>query len=397
MIPIMKHTISVFLSAAALLVACNEDFIGQYPVDNVAPAPVSDVRVENLPGSAMISYSLPNETDLLYVKAVYTDSHGTRTEVKSSVFKDNVVLKGFGRSKKQTVQLITVDSSENESAPVSVEIEPEDSPIYSIMESMDVFESWGGFKMTWSNPQKEQIIMYVYQETPDGYVPIETIASSMENGETAIRGLAAEPTGFQIQLRDIYDNYTETLSTTLTPLYEMQLPGNKMTVLPLPTGAKWSGYSTGNLFDDVITSDKPVYLDPNNPQPQFMSIGFNGLYKLSRVRFWGRVKYCYGLHNPRHFQFWGTADDAAGNNPNTFDGWTLILDDWSIKPSGLNPDGTPGTVTAEDQAYAEGGEEYEIPESVPPIKYFRMVCLQTWSNSKAFHLNELRFWGQEKD
>ena len=102
----MKHTISVFLSAAALLVACNEDFIGQYPVDNVAPASVSDVRVENLPGSAMISYSLPNETDLLYVKAVYTDSHGVKTEVKSSVFKDNVVLKGFGRSKKQTVQLV---------------------------------------------------------------------------------------------------------------------------------------------------------------------------------------------------------------------------------------------------------------------------------------------------
>jgi hypothetical protein len=187
------------------------------------------------------------------------------------------------------------------------------------MESLDVFESWGGFKMTWNNPLKEQIVMYVYQETADGLVPIETIASSTESGETAIRGLAAEPTGFQIQLRDVYDNYAETLSTTLTPLYEMQLPGNKMTVLPLQDKAKWSNYSTGNLFDDVITSDKPVYLDPNNPQPQYMSIGFNGLYKLSRVRFWGRVKYCYALHNPRHFQFWGTADDAAGNNPNTFD------------------------------------------------------------------------------
>ena len=393
----MKHTISVFLSAAALLVACNEDFIGQYPVDNVAPAPVSGVSVENLPGSSVISYSLPNETDLLYVKAVYSDSHGVKTEVKSSVFKDNIVLKGFGRSQKQTVQLIAVDASENESSPVNVEIEPQDSPIYSIMESLTVYESWGGFKMTWDNPLKEQIIMYVYQQKEEGMVPIETIASSMESGMTAIRGLASEPTKFEIQIRDIYDNYAETLSTTLTPLYEIQLPGNKMTVLPLQDKAKWSGYSTGNLFDDVITSDKPVYLDPNNPQPQFMSIGFNGLYKLSRVRFWGRVKYCYGLHNPRHFQFWGTADDTAGNNPNTFDGWTLILDDWSIKPSGLNPDGTPGTVTAEDQAYAEGGEEYEIPESVPPIKYFRMVCLQTWSNSKAFHLNELRFWGQEQE
>ena len=397
MISIMKHRILAILSAAALLVACTEDFIGQYPVDDVAPAPVSAVQVENLPGSAVISYSLPNETDLLYVKAVYTDSHGTKTEVKSSIFKDNVVLKGFGRSQKQTVQLFSVDTSENESTPVSVEIEPQDAPIYSIMESLDVYESWGGFKMAWENPLQEQIIMYVYQKTDEGWVPLETIASSTESGSAAIRGLASEPTEFQIRLRDIYDNYADNLTTTLTPLYEIQLPSNKLTVLPLPTGYKWSGYSNGNLFDDVTTADKPVYLDPSNPQPQYMSIGLGGLYKLSRVRFWGRVKYCYGLHNPRHFQFWGTADDEAGNNPNTFEGWTLIMDEWSIKPSGLNPDGTPGTVTAEDQAYANGGEEYEIPESIPPIKYFRMVCLQTWSNSKAFHLNELRFWGQEKE
>ena len=136
------------------------------------------------------------------MKAVYTDSHGTKTEVKSSIFKDNVVLKGFGRSQKQTVQLFSVDTSENESTPVSVEIEPQDAPIYSIMESLDVYESWGGFKMAWENPLQEQIIMYVYQKTDEGWVPLETIASSTESGSAAIRGLASEPTEFQIRLRE---------------------------------------------------------------------------------------------------------------------------------------------------------------------------------------------------
>ena len=387
----MKHIILSLISVAALAVACTEPYIGQYPVDSVPPASVSNVQVENLPGKVVINYSLPNETDLLYVKAVYTDSHGNQSEVKSSIFKDNVEITGFGRSKKQTVLLVTVDTSENESAPLNVEIEPQDSPIYAIMESMTVSESWGGVKLRWSNPSREQIIMYVYMQTEEGMVPLETVASTTEAGEFAVRGLDAVPTSFEIQLRDIYDNYADPVIETRTPLYEIQLPSSKLKVLPLATGYSWSPYNTGNLFDDVTTADKPVYLNPNNPQPQFMSISLGGLYKLSRVRFWGRVKYCYALHNPRHFQFWGTADDTAGNNPDTWDGWTLILDDYSIKPSGTDD----MTVKPEDQEYANAGEEYEIPDDAAPIRYFRFVCLQTWSNSKAFHLNELRFWGSE--
>ena len=66
--------------------ACNEEPIGQQPIDNVPPGPISNVKVENTPGGAILTYSLPQDEDLLYVKAVYSLKDGVMSEARSSLY-----------------------------------------------------------------------------------------------------------------------------------------------------------------------------------------------------------------------------------------------------------------------------------------------------------------------
>ena len=114
-------------------------------------------------------------------------------------------------------------------------------------------------------------------------------------------------------------------------------------------------------------------------------------YKLSRVKFWGRVAYCYALHCPKHFQMWGTASSEAAADPDNWDGWEMLLEGWSYKPSGYDT----ADVTEEDKEYARNGEEVEIPETASPLRYFRFVCLETWTASNSLNLNEMEFYGGE--
>src|SRR5690625_538562 len=79
-----------------LLLGCQENERG-IPVgrSDVAPSPVSHVQVENLPGGARISYSLPKSEGLLYVMAQYTLKDSLPVEKKSSYYKNSITIAGF--------------------------------------------------------------------------------------------------------------------------------------------------------------------------------------------------------------------------------------------------------------------------------------------------------------
>ena len=217
----MKSIITVLFLCLILFVGCEEDYIGQFPVDGIAPKQVSGVQVENLAGMAKLTYSLPNETDMLYVKAVYTNEQGEEKEVRSSVFSNTMEIRGFGHSKKVSVKLISVDRSQNESAPVMVEIEPLDSPIYAILESVDIISSWGGMKFKWENPTMEQVIVSVIAEQDTGTFELDTYYSTAEIAKEVLRGLDTLQFNVALSIRDIYGNTTDTIRQQVVPLFEM--------------------------------------------------------------------------------------------------------------------------------------------------------------------------------
>ena len=378
---------------AGLLVACKEDVIGQYPIDDSAPAKVTNPQVENLPGRVRISYELPDETDLLYVKAVYTKSDGTEGSVKASVFNNQLEIVGFGRSKKQTVKLITVDRSQNESDPVSVEIEPLDGTVYSIAETMSMKETWGGIEMHWDNPQKDGIFITVTCTNAEGNSTAETYFSESAVGDLAVRGLEDTPYEFKIEIRDLYENYSDARVETLTPWKEIMVPLKEIKVLPLASAFKLNGYSKGLnvLIDDVCTTEEYVYID-KTCENGYYSFDLGAEYVISRVRMWHRYKYCYTLRNPKHFQYWTTNERAYADDPDNWEGWNMVFEGTCIKPSGNG-----STVTADDQAFAAAGHEFIMPEGTTG-RYFRVKLIENWSgNNLGFMLAEIHFWGKKID
>ncbi|MDR2773630.1 MAG: DUF4959 domain-containing protein [Tannerella sp.] len=394
---------SMVIAAMTLLlcIACSEEFTGQFPTDDTPPSPVTVIpgSTVNFPGGATITYQLPDETDLLYVKAVYTLPDGTRQEVKASSFSNSLTVKGFGRGMSTKVQLISVDRSRNESRPAEVEIHPEDSPIYDIFSSIEVNESWGGFLLQWDNPMKEDIVLSVFRKNKDGvFENIENFYSSAATVLQSVRGQDSVRTDFAVSVRDSYNNFTDTLTVSIKPWYETMLDRSRFIAIPKSAKFTVSQYGTSNmniLWDGVVEnvpSEGLYYFNTGTYQPYF-SINLGVRAKLSRFRYWSRSDYYFRLHSAKEIQLYGTNDPVVGNNPESEDSeWILLNPEVfvSVRPSGLS---TSVPATDEDYAYALEGEEWEIPLDAPAVQYVRFKQLSSWTGTMALTCSEIRFWG----
>src|SRR5690606_15342415 len=116
-----------------------------------APAPIRLPHVENLPGAAKISYTLPDSESLRYVKAVYEIRPGVVREAKSSLYTDNLIVDGFPASQEYVVQLYAVSRGEKESEPVTVKIHPDTPPLMEAYNSLTVDETFGGIIIQFEN------------------------------------------------------------------------------------------------------------------------------------------------------------------------------------------------------------------------------------------------------
>lgn len=118
-----------------------------------------------------------------------------------------------------------------------------------------------------------------------------------------------------------------------------------------------------------------------------MDLGFS--CKLSRFKVFQRMQFPYGLGNLRYFEVWGSETlDPSGS----WDGWTLLADYTSVKPSGL-----PGTqYTGEDYEFATAGENFIIPLASSKVRYLRFKVKDTWGRGDFWHIAELEFYGDNR-
>jgi hypothetical protein len=383
---------------AAFTLACSEEQVGQYPVDGTAPKPVSSPSVTNFPGGSRIEYQLPDESDLLYVKVNYQLPSGETAEVRTSVFANQVELKGFARSKKMTVQLYCVDRSRNVSSPVDVEIEPLDSPIYDIFRSVQTTVGFGGFKLEWDNPLSEDIAVEVLKKNEEGiYKPVETLYSNEKLARNkSVRGQEAAQSDFAIYVRDMFNNTSDTMKTVMTPWFEQAL--DKKLWTGMPKSSKFAIHSYGSqsmtvMWDGAYQPDNNIYYLSENAardEPYF-AIDLGRVSKLSRFRYWSRYDYIFKLHSPKTIAIFGTNNASVAANPESDDSeWTLMGEFESTRPSGL-PGGADAT--AEDRAYADAGEEFEFSLDAPEVRYIRFKSRISWTKTRAIFISELSFWG----
>ncbi len=375
--------------------ACGESEIGQYPLDGDAPGPVSNIFVDNQKGAAVISYDIPNDDDLLYVKAVYKLDNGQEVQQKTSAYANSIRVEGLGQSKEQTIQLYTGDRSKNESKPISVVIHPADAPIYDVFSSLKINNDFGGIRLEWDNPTKSDVVLTILKaDGGNELVEVDHFYTNTKVGKGNVRGYAAEEQMFAVYVRDRWQNHSDTLIASYLPLHEVRLDKSKFTKWN-PPGIPYQdlanqGWTIQKLWDN--SKENPGFSMPTSARiPNDFTFDLGQWATLSRFKIYHRASSAqlYTGANIKRFEVWGSEHNNVNEDFNT---WVKLGEYESKKPSGL----PLGQVSEEDMDYAFiKGEDFQV-ESSPRVRYLRFMVHETWGGTSYVQIMEVDFYGDIK-
>lgn len=394
----MKHLIKLIIVPVVLvLFACEENQHGPLVTDSSIPSIIENVSITPINGGLSIDYDLPSDSDLLYVKAIYTNSKGVDAEVKTSAFNNKIEILGFSDTSERTIKLYSVDRSRNNSEPVTVSGSPLTPPVFMVQETMAITSDFGGARFTWENELNTPITIELMTTNPTTgrLETVETVYTEQSATKSSIRGYESVPRLFAAVIRDRYDNFSDTIyaptpDKLLTPLFEQRLDKSLFEKVVLDNDDNWDAWEGDywNLFDDDIMSI--VHTQGDKPRPSIMTVDLGANVTLSRFNVLQRqtagVAFAYTHGNPKTYNVYG-AKELPGQDGN-LDDWILLKECESIKPSG-----SPiGTNTDEDVDHFEAGDEYTFDEAVE-IRYFRFAVYSTWDGAGYIDFSEMTFWG----
>jgi hypothetical protein len=373
--------------------ACEEEPIGQQPTDSVPPGAVSNVTVENIAGGARLTYTLPEDEDLLYVKAVYL-RNGEVCESRTSLYKDTLKIEGFGDTQSREVKVIAVDRSRNESTPVPATVEPLEPPVITIGKTLYMEADFGGINAVWENNNSAEISVVILQESESlmEYIPVETFYSSRVDGKGSVRGMDTVLYKLGVYVQDRWGNRSEVKYFELTPIFETLFDRLKFRDASLPGDGPHFGspWVLARLWDGIWNADTGYSsMGGQKEFPQSITIDMGVLGKISRLRVYQRAGMEFGGGNVKRFEVWGCETlDPSGE----WDSWTKLMDCVSIKPSGL----PLGQLTNEDLDVARNGADYANSPSNPKVRYIRIKVLESWLPGNNFQFAEIQVYGDNR-
>ena len=388
-----------FLFLLLFSFGCKEEGRIDHIDDNApAPAQVTNVRVQNTPGGAILRYALPEDKNLLYVKAEYEIQPGVTREAKSSYFKDTLVLDGFGSTDTYDVRLYSVGKNEKMSAPVIIPVNPLTPPVLAATKRLR--ETFGGVAIDIENPASAGLAIVLLADTAKiGYLSeLHTFYSSMPKGSYSFRGLDTIPRNYAVYLRDRWNNLSDTIYSSLTPWFEEFIPKNTWQEYTLPGDAPLIEdiYYVRNIWDNRFDYGGGEYISALLPLPQMITWDLGVTVKLGRFKLWPRFVEAdqWKRSHVKEFEIWGS--NMPNMNGSLDDSWIPLGRFETVKPSGPGP-----TITQEDidLAYAGFDYDFEVSDFAPnpntPVRYIRFRTLSTFHNTNisSFTITEMNFWG----
>lgn len=398
----MKSTKRITYLLALLLIvlsSCSEEEKEITGKNLNPPGQISNVHVTNLPGAARIQYQLPSDQDLLYVKAVYTLSSGRVMEVKSSYYNNSLEVEGFADTIEYTVDLYAVNRSEVASEVVGVTIKPLENPIWETFRTLEAIPAFGGIKVMAENPAQKDLTIMVMIDSLGEWVPsVDNIYTSIRQIDRNIRGLDTIAQTFAITIRDQYMNFTDTLITTLTPLYEATLPksGYRAIVLPTDSPQEYASTALSYMWDGEDFHWPNISMTRTGDlTPQWVTFDTGILAKMSRIVIWGYAEYTnsgriyYRDGNMRNFEIWGSDNPPSDGSWNN---WVKLGEFEEVKPSGL----PMGQQSDEDYEIARNGVSYDFDVTAPRVRYLRIRCNRNWGGTTYMAIAEVQVYGDAR-
>jgi len=374
-----------------------EDRLDHIDSSSPAPAQVSNIKIAATPGGAMINYKIPKDPNFFYAKAEYEIRPGVFREAKCSYYNDTLAIVGYGDTLSHQVRIYSVGKNEKASAPVTVSIVPLSPPVRTVFKDLNLTAAFGGVRIGFKNPSQANLAIELLMDSTGAgaWTTLNTFYTGALEGSFSSRGLDSVQKKFAVVLWDRWNNRSDTLIRTLTPLYEELIPKNKFSILQLPTDVYKPAepqYGLANVFNGG-TLWNGIWASANNSViPQWFTLDLGQQVVLSRFKeFQVNTDHFYIASALKTFEIWGS------NNPNpdgSFDAsWTLLGTFHSFKPSGL----PMGQTNQDDYNYAcANGEDFEFENVIPAVRFIRLNALESYSSAGQIVISELTFWGQIK-
>lgn len=397
----MKLLLSVFL-LLFFFSSCRKKERAPFIQNSKAPGMLDNITVENLPGAAKITYSFSDNPNILYVMAKYETKGGRERVEKSSVYKNSMLLEGFTSTEQRDISLYLVNRSENKSNPVEVSIKPLRAPIIDASNSIAVKAAFGGVFIQFDNQAEDQYVLNTMVKDSTGEWEVyDRYYTSKKEIDYSVHGLDSVSADFGFFLIDQWQNHSDTLFETITPLYEEQLDKSLWENMKLDNDSYipyWDGRPLSNIWDGTNTSafmakKEDVY---GGKLPNWFTIDLGVSTKLSRIRMYGYApttadpaKWLFTRGTPSKFKLWGSLQKP--DQDGSWDEWTLLGEFEPKKPSG-SP--VSGAITDEDLALGMKGHDFSIPFTDMPYRYIRFETIETFGGTYNVLLGEITLWGQ---
>lgn len=392
--------ISIATAVIVLLTGCVEEEI----TDTIPPGKVSITGVDATNGGAIISYELPDDDDILYVRAEYTNSLGKRVFKSSSRYVNKIEVDGFNDTNAHLVDVYVVDRANNFSEKVSTEVTPLISFIYKVQESITLRPDLGGIKISWENPAEKTVFVYLYYD--DGSKVQERILSSNNaEEELIVRGMDSITYNFSAMVEDFNGNKTDQqFLASIKPLFEQKIDKSDWSLVQSLSvnGNAWEGESV-NFFDDVVdtkeSADDNSYFIINRDDnggtlnfPLDLVIDLNKNIILNRFVVWQRAYwytegsngisenyYYYQNENLRSFDLWASNDMQE---------WYL-LGNFDIG----DPRDEEGNIPGDKIQEAIDGHEFQLETTSAPFRYLKFSITSGYGSETNVYGSEITLFG----
>ena len=383
----------LFIFAAIISCSDHED------LETSPPGILSNVSVTPTNGGGIISYTLPSDDDILYVKAVYTNSQGEEVFRVSSKHNTSVEITGLSQSTPVNVKLFVVDVNENISETVAIDFTPLESFIFLVQESIQITPDLGGVKITWENIASKTVFVYVHiLEGADEDIRI--LSSNNPQESIFIRGLPPSEISISTKIEDFDGNITELEEKgTYIPLFEEKIDKSTWTLV---SGQSINGNAyegrTVNFWDDVVDTvetdaDNSYFIatrDNNGGSLNFpldIVIDLNKNVKIQRFIVWqraywyqgGGVTYHYQEENIKSFNLYASSDAQT---------WSL-LGEFDIG----DPRNGAGEIPAPAFQEAIDGHEFSLENTSEVFRYLKFQITSNYGSTQITVGSEITLFG----
>ena len=384
------------LFSFVILLSC-EDNQSQ---DATPPGSLSIENIVPTNGGGIISYSLPSDSDILFVRAEYTNSLGVDVYRVSSSHNNSIEIDGLNQNTPLLVRLFVVDENENMSQPIEVEFTPLPSFIFLVQESISITPDLGGVKIEWDNIAEKTV--YVHLHITNGSDEDIRILSSNSLAESIfVRGLESVEMTFLTKVEDFDGNITDLQEKAiLTPLFEEMIDKSTWTLMSQLSvnGNAWEGETTA-FWDDVIdtaetNSDNSYFIiwrDQNGGTlnwPLDIVISLNKYIRIHRFKVWQRafwyggptgIPYYYQEENMRSFSLYASSNSVD---------WTLLGEYDIGDPSDEN-----GNIPQDFMDVAANGHDFDLEGVSEKFRYLKFSITSNYGSDTYVHGSEITLWG----